>query len=29
VWPINDAFMMGIFTIEEKATAAGELFPHL
>jgi len=29
VWPINDAFMMGFFTIEEKATAAGELFPHL
>lgn len=23
VWPINDAFMMGFFTIEEKATAAG------
>ncbi|MCA6214046.1 MFS transporter [Thermococcus bergensis] len=23
VWPINDAFMMGFFTTEEKATAAG------
>ncbi len=23
VWPINDSFMMGFFTTEEKATAAG------